>query len=182
MKEKIFKLLFPKKASDLEALRVSDIEAERKIWALEQRIKMLSEENDRVRVLLEEKEAKQEPSMADLMRDILYLPMIDFVNIDKDGQPKSPFEGLTKEEQLRKYSRLNDAFNNEMLQEVLDYLENKFGNHAIRHGTEDNRRAAVFSINGIAAVRKQLQTAHDQVVEATDPPEEYDPYAVLSGQ
>ncbi len=122
---------------------------------------------------------KPVPTMADLMRDVLSLPMLDFVNVDKDGQPPSPFEGISKEEQLKKYSILHDVYRNDVFKEVLDYLENKFGNHALRQGTEDNRRAAIFSINGIAAVRKQLHIAHDQVMEATAPLAEFDPHAVL---
>jgi hypothetical protein len=120
--------------------------------------------------------------MADLMRDMLHLPMLDFSDVDAKGHPPHPLLSGTKEQQLQKQTRLAEVHRNDVFQEVMAYWINRFGNHALRKvdpsGLET--KAGIFSINGITAIRKELERANMAVREGREPPEDFDENGVLS--
>jgi hypothetical protein len=129
-----------------------------------------------------ELEKKKNFSMADLMRDMLHLPMLDFSDVDAKGHPPHPLLSGTKEQQLQKQTRLAEVHRNDVFQEVMAYWINRFGNHALRKvdpsGLET--KAGIFSINGITAIRKELERANMAVREGREPPEDFDENGVLS--
>lgn len=118
------------------------------------------------------------PTMADLMRDILGLPMVDFANVDSEGYPKHPADGMSKDERLAFMGELNRVYTNDAFKLLMEYWINMFGNHSVRNADKDAQPAR-FSINGIAMLRKELETAHHEVVEASKEDEKFDTLAPL---
>ena len=167
MKEKLFKFLFPEKEKEFENLRENYLH----------RLKLWNEQ----RVILDDSVSRKEPSIADLYRDSVGLPMLDFVNVGDKGLPRHPFADLPKEQQLQKFARLNDVYMNEEFKEVLDYWTQRFGNHAIRNVSSDNMNlnAGIFSINGVSAIRKELKKANEQISEGRKAEDEFDENEVL---
>jgi hypothetical protein len=168
--DKIHKILFPSKASEIEDLFSREIEALQtsKKW------KELS---------LEFKEKLDvQPTMADLMRDVLGLPMIDVVKVGKDVAPKHFLEGLSPKSRLQKLARLKEAAENPVLQEVMSYWMNRHGNLALRTSPLENKKmeAAIFSINGISCIRKELTNAIKEVKEGREPPKPFDKHQVVA--
>ncbi len=179
--EKLFITLFPKRAEWLSSAWLRSGELNTENLKLECRLADESVKCYNLEKRIKELEETPKPTMADLMRDILHLPMLDFDNVDAKGQPPHPFAHLSKPDQMRKYSELRDAYKNESLQEIMTYWVNRFGNHAIRKvdPTGLETQAGVFSINGIAAIRKELAKADIAVQESREPPEDVDEQGII---
>lgn len=163
MKEKLFKLLFKKEAKNLERYKDLWLKCERNLNL--ERLKSLEA-------------SKIKPSMADLMRDSLGLPMINFANTDKDGYPPHYLEGLKPDERAVFVAELNNIYQKPEFHAVLEYWINAFGNHSIRKG-KDEVDPGRYSINGVAMIRKSLESAHQEILDAQKPDEKFDIHAVL---
>lgn len=177
MKEKLFKILFPKKYQKILDLLDTQNNLIQIKWKYESHIEALKNQLNAVPI-----PQAEQPTMADLMRDMLHLPMLDFSDVDKDGKPPHPLLAGTKEQQLQKQTRLAEVHRNDVFQEVMAYWINRFGNHALRKvdpsGLET--KAGIFSINGITAIRKELERANMAVKEGREPPDQFDEHEVLS--
>lgn len=177
MKEKLFKILFPKKYQKILDLLDTQNNLIKIKWKYESHIEELKNQLNSVPI-----PQAEQPTMADLMRDMLHLPMLDFSDVDAKGHPPHPLLSGTKEQQLQKQTRLAEVHRNDVFQEVMAYWINRFGNHALRKvdpsGLET--KAGIFSINGITAIRKELERANMAVREGREPPEDFDENGVLS--
>lgn len=148
--------------------------------------KKLKQENEALKQKLIERELeihdlkeKTKHTKADLMRDVLGLPMVDFANIDSEGYPTHYLEGLSQEERKNVVADLAIIYQNRRFQMVTNYLLNLFGNHAIRKPQENDKNLAVFSMNGIRMVLEELRKAELEHAERHNPPEKFDTLAVL---
>lgn len=113
------------------------------------------------------------PTIADLMRDSIGLPLIDYDGVDRDGYPPHPTEGMSKKARATFMGELSNIYNNEAFQSIMTYWINTFGNHAVRN-VEHDPRSGQFGINGIAMIRKELRKGYKEVLEASKPEEEVD--------
>lgn len=117
--------------------------------------------------------SKPQPTLADMYRDSVGLPMIDF-NVGETGEPKHFLADLTEEQRKERITQLFYVFRNQTFKDCIDYWVNKFGNHALRRVSTDNldTNLAIFSINGIAMIRKELEKAAVEYEAFTSPEED----------
>ena len=107
----------------------------------------------------------QKPSLADLMRDSLGLPMIDFVNVDESGLPKHPFKNLSDIERRSYVFSLDQVYTNRNYHEVMDYCINLLGNKAVLAQSEEARHTAGLGIVALKMFREIFKDAHDMAEE-----------------
>lgn len=157
MKEKLFKLLFPGKVEEIRRLKIDSSLWEKRFT--EVRVRELNEQQ------------KEKPTMADLMRDSVGLPMIDFVNVDSDGEPQHYLHGLDKDQRAVFIGELSNIYRKPEFQAVLNYWVNMFGNYAVRNAKGDSQPGR-YGINGIASIRKSLESANKEFMELNSPDED----------
>lgn len=150
------------------------------------KIQQLEIENARLERLLMDKvgklnvlQDKRQPTQADLIRDIVGLPMIDYANVDGEGYPPHFLSGMTSEERKHFVTDLAVIYDNPRFQKVIAYLTNLFGNHAIRNKDKDEQNLGLYSMNGIKMVLEELRKAHLEHGERNTPPEKFDPLSTL---
>src|SRR5688572_14681345 len=146
------------------------------------KIQQLEIENARLERLLMDKvgklnvlQGKRQPTEADLMRDIVGLPMIDYANVDAEGYPPHYLDGLSAEERKHIVADLAIIYDNPRFKNVITYLTNLFGNHAIRNKHKDEQNLGLYSMNGIKMVLEELRKAHLEHSERNQPEEKFDP-------
>ena len=171
MKDKLFKMLFPNKYADLAYFAGESDLMQNVIDAKESLIEKLEKQ-------IEVLENQPEPDMADLMRDIIDLPMVDFANVDSEGYPLHYLEGITDAQRKEKLEKLSNFHQSGTLQEVFDFWINQFGNHSVRKSSNENVYAGRFSINGVAMIRKDLARAHAEYNELLHPDVDFDEFEV----
>ena len=163
MKEILFKWLFPKKHEKMRSMEF-DLE----LFELQKSHEQYYESSQ-----------DKKPSMADLMRDSIGLPMVDFINTDTEGYPTHFMAHMKPEERKVAVSKLHNIYKDELFMSVLDYWINMFGNHSIRKGSADITDSGRFGINGIAMIRKELEKASTEFTADMKPEEEYDEHEVI---
>lgn len=151
MKEKLFKWLFPEKTKEIEVLK--------------QKVYIGQKDREYWKELYEEK-----PTMADLMRDSLGLPMIDFINVDKDGEPPHYLHGLDEDKRAIFIGELSNIYRKPEFKAVINYWTNLFGNYAVRNADKDPQPGR-YGINGVACIRKSFESAHKEFVAMNSPEE-----------
>lgn len=162
MKEKLFKWLFPKEYE----------KRDKTIISLEEIIKQDGREITKLRIQVEQLKRSQ-PKMADLMRDSLGLPTLDFSNVDKEGYPPHYLKGMTEKQRKSFIGELSAIHAKPEFQTVLNYWINMFGNHAIRNADKDPQPGR-YGINGVAMIRKSFEEANKEFVDSMQPEDEED--------
>ena len=157
MKEKLFKILFPGKFELLEAY----------------------EKDFNVRVAELEKKAKERPSMADLMRDSIGLPMIDFSNVNEYGRPPSYMSGLGEVERKNYIASLVAIYRDPKFQAVYNYVNNVLGNHTVQVFDDDKMKTGRYAIIGVKAFMKEFEKAISEHTTGVKSDEEWDPLAPI---
>lgn len=159
MKEKLFKLLFPKKYVEMKDLkRITDENIERRM-----------------------KEAiKSKFTVEDLVCQSLGLPTgIDFSNVDNEGMPPHYFKGLSDEQRKLWIGDLETIYANDKFQTVVKYVINMIGNHGIQKAPDDKMRNSKIAIIGIRTLLTELKTAHEEFSATTPGEGGFDPLATM---
>lgn len=171
IKEKLFKILFPSKVEIIENLGKFD----------EIRVKAQNKCVDQEYEILQlKKQLKQKPSLADLMRDSLGLPMVEFDNVDQEGMPPSYLDGLTDTERKNYVADLELIYNNKKFYQVVSYIINLFGNNSLRKATDENGKNGKIAIVAIDTLMRKFKEAHDEhIANRRSAGDEFDPLAIL---
>ena len=160
MKDKLFKWLFPNKAH--------------KIVELKHELKLSWDDVDALSARVAQLEKQPKPTMADLMRDNLGLPMLDYSNVDALGVPVHYLDRLTREERAMKVASLSNLHQNDTLQELFAHMKNVFGNHSVRNALNDAEKySGMFSLNGVKMIENELETAHAEFMTNNKANKEY---------
>lgn len=132
-----------------------------------------------IRELKRARDLPQKPTKADLMRDILGLPMLDFANVDKEGYPVHYLEGMSNEERKHYVAEMAIIYQNPKFITVTNYLINLFGNHAVRKPHPEEKNLGVYSMNGIKMMQNEFHKAFLEHSERNTPQDKFDPLATL---
>jgi len=172
IKEKLFKILFPEKVLQIETLEDLIETQNETILKVTDGVASIRKELEDIR--------DREPSLADLMRDSLGLPMVDFSNVDENGMPPSYLDGLTDTERKNYVADLELIYNNKKFHEVVSYIINLFGNNSLRKATDENGRNGKIAIVAIDTLMRKFKEAHDEhVANRKIAGDDFDPLAVL---
>jgi len=146
IKNRMFKIMFPSKSELLDMVIKSN--------------NSLGEKNKSLRLELE----LPKPTQGDLMRDCLGIQVIDFDNVDKEGNPSHYLSGLSPDERLAFQGELNSVYKKKEFQAVLSYWINMFGNHAVRNADGDSAPGR-YGINGVTMIKRSLEKARNEIIE-----------------
>lgn len=195
LKEKLFKFLFPKKSREFEAVidqwnkSVANYQGEnvrlvsqiQKLGNIEKDLNSLKgvnkkylDENAKLKA-----EIARRPTMADLMRDSLGLPMLTLDNIDADARPPHYLEGLTDEERKNYVAHLESIYADEKFQTVYAYSMNLIGNHMVHTVPDEQLGNGRVGIVSLKMLMKEFENAHDEFISSKKPAEEFDPMEII---
>ena len=146
IKNRMFKIMFPSKASLIEKITHYNTE--------------LSSINRNLRT----SNKLPKPTQGDLMRDCLGIQTIDFDNVDKEGNAIHYLSGLSPDERLAFQGELNSVYKKKEFQAVISYWINMFGNHAVRNADGDSAPGR-YGINGVTMIKRSLEKAHNEIIE-----------------
>lgn len=159
-KEKLFRFLFPNKYGQLSRLKAD--------------FDLVKEEAKTVREALNDR-----PTISDLMRDSLGLPMIYFDDVDEEGKPPHYLKDLTKEEREHWVADLTSIKENEHFQTVVSYVINLFGNHSLQVAEEENMKNGRYAIVGMRTFLKEFEEAENEHLSNKKQKEEFNKHEVL---
>lgn len=155
----MIEILFPGKVENYK----------KRIKELEKKVEFLEGTQRKIKV----------PTIDDLMRDSLGLPMIHFHNVDEEGKPPHYLSGLNDDLRKQYIAELNAIYINEKFQEVLNYTINLLGNHSIQKATDENMRNGRIAIVGIRTLLKEFKDAHAEYVDSMKGKDDFDPMSPL---
>ncbi len=112
--------------------------------------------------------------MAALMRESLGIE-IDFSDIGTDGKPQHYLSGKNEDERRQFVIDAQSVFDNRAYQEVVKYMINIFGFHALYKEDKDQMKNGQVATVAFAAFRKQFDDMHKEFLLLNQKKEEFDP-------
>lgn len=120
-----------------------------------------------------------EPDMASLLRTTVGLPPLKFhEEIDDEGSPPHYLANLEPSKRTAKVNKYEALYHNTELNELLDYMQNLFGNTAIRSTDKDNVRNGAIAIVAIDYIKRELLDRHNEYLDATTRDEPFDKFSL----
>lgn len=168
MKERIFKFLFPSFHGVL-------VERKEAVANLRTSLMKVVQEN----AALIEKTKQRQPTMSDLMRDSLGLPMIHFETVDKEGKPPHFLQGLSPEARKRYIASMAQIYRNEEFQGVMSYTINRLGNHSLQVALGENTKNGQMGIVALKQFRKEFEEVLSEYEEARKNDNDFDEQSIL---
>lgn len=161
--EKAFKTLFPGKASQMETMTTE----------FEQLSVAFAKVYQELNAVRENPEPKA--TMADLMRESIGLPMLDFTDADGSGHPPLPYENLDTDRRKAYVANLQSVYATEEFQEMYRFMINLFANNSMLMDGDDKIKNGRIAIVAMKAFMRKMEDAHAEFLKNNEKPEEFDP-------
>lgn len=163
IKDKLHRLLFPLKEAEIVS-----------ITELKVHLKDL-EKN------LRDSKNTPSPSLSDLMRETLGLVRLDFTNVDKGITPHF-LSSASKDKRTQYVNELHQIFQYEVWELMCKNHIDTQGNFSFRTADgELQMLAGRMSVNGIELIRQEVKRGHEEYLERSKPPEEFDKFETTEG-
>lgn len=176
IKRKLHKVIFPQFHSSIT--RLENEKENRDIV-----IKDLSEQKRRMemRLLAIEREPP-EPALSDLMREIVGLTTLNFSNVTDDGSPRHFLDTDNKDKRSQYLTELHQIYQTEVWPVMCQNHIDTQGNFSFRTAESyDQMLAGRFSVNGISLLRNDVKRGHDEYMDRSKPPDDFDEFETTEG-